>query len=175
MTFASYWLSDHPMEGQDCKFIVEYRITNAVARYCKGHKRGLQPLLRTHHRHNRGDIGYWSVTRLFAKLQNSCVQIYLISLNRAAPEWIIASLPQPTAEVDKDDSSPTPTPGYTYEFIPCDVTLIYALARDLSSRLPYLNFLLHSAGVIGLEGRQETSEGIDIKLASRYYSLDADE
>ncbi|KAJ3504203.1 hypothetical protein NLJ89_g8057 [Agrocybe chaxingu] len=114
-----------------------------------------------------------AITRLFASLQKGRAQIYLVGRNRAAANSIIASLPQPPPEVSKHNSSQTPAQGYTYEFIQCDVSLmknVHDLARDLSSRLPHLNFLVHSAGVIGLSRREETSEGIDLKLASRYYA-----
>ena len=83
-----------------------------------------------------------------------------IGRNRAAADAIIASLPQFAQ-------------NSTYEFITCDVTLmknVHALAKDLLERLQKLNFLVHSAGVFGIYGLQETEEGIDKKLASRYYS-----
>jgi len=84
----------------------------------------------------------------------------LVGRNRAAAEAIIASLP-PSAQ------------NSTYKFVSCDVTLmknVHALAKDLLERLPKLNFLVHSAGVFGIYGRQETEERIDKKLASKYYS-----
>jgi NAD(P)-dependent dehydrogenase (short-subunit alcohol dehydrogenase family) len=84
----------------------------------------------------------------------------LVGRNRAAAESIIASLPSSAQ-------------NSTYEFIACDVTLmknVHALAKDLLERLPKLNFLVHSAGVFGIYGLEETEEGIDKKLASRYYS-----
>ena len=84
----------------------------------------------------------------------------LVGRNRAAADAIIASLP-PSAQ----DS--------TYEFIPCDVTLmknVHEMAKDLLGRLSKLYFLVHSAGVFGFSGLEETEEGIDKKLASRYYS-----
>jgi short-subunit dehydrogenase involved in D-alanine esterification of teichoic acids len=47
---------------------------------------------------------------------------------------------------------------------------VHALAKDLLERLPKLNFLVHSAGVFGSYGLEETESEIDKKLASRYYS-----
>jgi hypothetical protein len=47
---------------------------------------------------------------------------------------------------------------------------VHALGKDLLERLPKLNFLVHSAGIFGIYGLQETEEGVDKKLASRYYS-----
>ena len=49
---------------------------------------------------------------------------------------------------------------------------IHALAKDLLERLPKLNFLVHSAGVFGIYGLQETEEGID-KLALGIDALSA--
>ncbi|KAF8156096.1 hypothetical protein B0H34DRAFT_658955 [Crassisporium funariophilum] len=100
------------------------------------------------------------ITEAFARCVQGRAHIILVGRNRAAAESIIASLPQ-GAE------------GSTYEFLQCDVTLmknVHALAKDIASRVSKINFLVHVAGVLGLRGRVETEEGIDVKLASRYYS-----
>ncbi|KAF8816816.1 NAD(P)-binding protein [Phlegmacium glaucopus] len=101
------------------------------------------------------------LAQVFARYVHGRAHIILVGRNRAAAESIIASFPKST------------TSESTYEFISCDVNLmknVHAMAKDLSGRLPKINFLVHSAGVIGLGGRKETEEGIDQKLASRYYS-----
>lgn len=105
-----------------------------------------------------------TITEIFARYLHGRVHIVLVGRNREAAESIIATLPITTS---------ASSPEITYEFIPCDVTLmknVHALAKDLLARLPKVNFLVHSAGVFGFRGRQDTEEGIDIKLASRYYS-----
>ncbi|PPQ70296.1 hypothetical protein CVT26_014581 [Gymnopilus dilepis] len=104
-----------------------------------------------------------AMTDIIARQLNGRIHIVLVARNKAAADKIIASLP-PAQPSDQ---------GATYEFIPCDLTLmknVHALAKDLSARLPKINYLVHSAGVFGLRGREDTEEGIDRKLASRYYA-----
>ncbi|KAF8959331.1 hypothetical protein BDZ97DRAFT_1838455 [Flammula alnicola] len=87
-----------------------------------------------------------SMTETLARHLHGRVHIVLVGRNRAAADSIIASLP-------------TTAGDSTYEFVPCDVTL-----------MKNINFLVHSAGVFSFTGREETEEGIDKKLASRYYA-----
>lgn len=108
------------------------------------------------------------LAQVFANYVHGKAHIILVGRNRVAAESIIASLPKSTTTTTTTTGSES-----TYEFISCDVTLmknVHALAKDLSARLPKINFLVHSAGVFGFGGRRETEEGIDEKLASRYYS-----
>ncbi|KAF8693098.1 KR domain, partial [Rhizoctonia solani] len=60
-----------------------------------------------------------------------------------------------------------------YEFEQCDATLMSNVRNTTSSlveRLPKLNYLVLSPGFVSLKGRDETSEGIDRKLALNYYA-----
>ena len=101
-----------------------------------------------------------AIAKSLAKHLHGRAHLILVGRNQAAAEAIIAALP-PSAK----DS--------TYEFLACDVCLmknVHALGKDLLGRLPKLNFLVHSAGVFGLLGREDTEEGLDKKLASRYYA-----
>ena len=103
------------------------------------------------------------IAEAFARTVHGKAHIILVGRNRIAAEAIIASLPKSTGASDQS----------TYEFISCDVTLmknVHAMTKDLNQRLPKINFLVHCAGVLGFGGRKETEEGIDEKLASRYYS-----
>ncbi|KAF8749131.1 nad-p-binding protein [Rhizoctonia solani] len=55
----------------------------------------------------------------------------------------------------------------------CDATLMSNVRNTTSSlveRLPKLNYLVLSPGFVSLKGRDETSEGIDRKLALNYYA-----
>ncbi|KAH9476980.1 Oxidoreductase [Psilocybe cubensis] len=100
-----------------------------------------------------------AITQTLARHLHGRVHIIIIARNSSAASRIISTLPTHPAAI--------------YEFIACDVSLmqnVHALAQDLSARLPKLNFLVHCAGVFGLDGRRETEEGIDVKLASRYYA-----
>ncbi|KAJ3516347.1 hypothetical protein NLJ89_g1190 [Agrocybe chaxingu] len=99
-----------------------------------------------------------AMAEAFARHQHGRVHIILIGRNRQAAEATIASLPK------SEDS--------TYEFFQCDLTLmknIHAMTKDLLTRLPKINFLVHCAGYADLKGRIDTEEGIDMKLAARYY------
>ena len=105
-----------------------------------------------------------AITETLAEYLRGRVHIVIVARNKAAADAIIASLPSPIAS----DAA-----GSKYEFMACDVTLmknVHAACRDLSERLPKINFLVLSAGVFSLTGREETEEGIDKKMASRYYS-----
>ncbi|KAF9052120.1 hypothetical protein BJ165DRAFT_1401524 [Panaeolus papilionaceus] len=108
-----------------------------------------------------------ALTQLFAKYLRGRAHIVLVGRNeRAAQEVISALHPHPDNHEDGGVS-------YTYEFIKCDLTLmknVASLASTLSSKLAKINYLVHSAGVFGLLGREDTEEGIDKKLASRYYA-----
>ncbi|KIK03607.1 hypothetical protein K443DRAFT_676611 [Laccaria amethystina LaAM-08-1] len=105
-----------------------------------------------------------AITETLAEYLKGRVHIVIVARNKAAADAIIASLPIPIAS----DAA-----GSKYEFMACDVTLmknVHTACRELSERLPKINFLVLSAGVFALTGREETEEGIDKKMASRYYS-----
>ena len=106
-----------------------------------------------------------SMSEIFARNLHGRAHIILVGRNRAAAERIIASFPTPP-------SSGNTGAKYTYEFIQCDVTLmknIHAMAKELLNRLTKINFLIHCAGINGFRGRVDTEEGIDRKMAVRYY------
>jgi short chain dehydrogenase len=94
-----------------------------------------------------------------ARYTKGDVHIIICGRNRAAAESIIASFPQSAKS--------------RYEFIECDATLmknVQATTRGLISTLPKLNFLFMTQGIFTFRGRDETSEGLDKKLALHYYS-----
>ncbi|KAJ7124612.1 NAD(P)-binding protein [Mycena crocata] len=96
----------------------------------------------------------------FARHTNGNAHIVLVGRNRAAAEAIIASFPKPTA------------PNAKHEFVECDITLmsnVRRVAGELRARLPKVNFLALTPGVMTMNGRNETAEGIDRKLAVHYY------
>lgn len=105
-----------------------------------------------------------AMTEILAAYLKGRVHIVIVARNKVAADNIIASLPKTTA---------SEAAGSKYEFMACDVTLmkgVHAACRELSERLPKINFLVLSAGVFSFSGREETDEGIDKKMASRYYS-----
>ncbi|KAG6810407.1 hypothetical protein H0H92_011995 [Tricholoma furcatifolium] len=103
------------------------------------------------------------IAEAFAQHTKGNAHIVLIGRNRAAAEAIIAQFPKPTESGAK----------FTHEFVQCDVTRmknIEAVTKDLVSRLPKINFLFMSPGIMTMKGRNETEEGIDTKLAVHYYA-----
>ena len=101
------------------------------------------------------------MARTFARHRNGDAHIILVGRNRAAAEEIIASFPKPEGKEAK------------YEFIECDVTLmrnVHKTTAELKERLPKVNFLVCSTGIMTLDGRIESDEGIDRKMALHYYA-----
>lgn len=103
------------------------------------------------------------MAQALAKQLKGRVHIILIGRNKAAADAILASMHPASQE----------TPEAGYEFIACDLTLM-AKIRDMTdqlrARVPKVNFLVHCAAIADLSGRVDTEEGLDLKLASRYYS-----
>jgi len=98
----------------------------------------------------------------FARHTKGNAHIVIIGRNRAAADAIIAKFPKPTD-----------TSKYTHEFVQCDVTLmknVESVTKELLTRIPKINFLFMSPGVMTMNGRDETEEGIDRKLAVHYYA-----
>ncbi|KAJ3553649.1 hypothetical protein NP233_g12598 [Leucocoprinus birnbaumii] len=99
--------------------------------------------------------------QLLANNLKGRIRVIIVGRNEAAAQEIIASLSPPTG----DEAG--------YEFLPCDVTSmknVHEFSKTLRDRLPKINFLMLSAGVFSVKGWEETEDGLDKKLASRYYS-----
>ncbi|KAJ4475088.1 NAD(P)-binding protein [Lentinula aciculospora] len=97
----------------------------------------------------------------FARHTKGNAHIILVGRNSSAAESIIASFPQPTSSSAK------------HEFIACDVSLmrnVQQTPQELFSRTSKINFLVLSPGILSLNGREETEEGIDRKMALHYYA-----
>jgi NAD(P)-dependent dehydrogenase (short-subunit alcohol dehydrogenase family) len=66
----------------------------------------------------------------------------------------------------------SPGTGIAHAFVPCDASLlsnIHTVTSKYASSHPALDLLVLTQGRGSLEGRNETSEGIDKKLAVHYY------
>lgn len=103
-------------------------------------------------------IGKAMVER-FARFTKGNSSIIIVGRNRAAAETIFASLP--------------PAGKSAREFIQCDATLmsnVHTASQEILSRHSKINYLILTPGVLSLKGRDETSEGIDKKLAVHYYA-----
>ncbi|KAG6879025.1 hypothetical protein C0992_005775 [Termitomyces sp. T32_za158] len=102
------------------------------------------------------------IAEAFARHTKGNAHIILIGRNRAAAESIIAQFPKPAGSTK-----------YTHEFVQCDVTRmknVESVTKDLLARVPKINFLVMSPGIMTMKGRDETEEGIDTKLAVHYYA-----
>lgn len=103
------------------------------------------------------------MAQAFARHRNGDAHIILVGRNRTAAEEILASLPNLKVEGKEPK----------YEFVECDVSLMQNVRKttsELVQRLSKVNFLVLSPGIMTMQGRTETSEGIDVKLALHYYS-----
>ncbi|KDQ17121.1 hypothetical protein BOTBODRAFT_172702 [Botryobasidium botryosum FD-172 SS1] len=99
------------------------------------------------------------MAEVFARHTGGNAHIVIVGRDKAKADAIISSLPKSSTS--------------TYEFVPCDVSLmknVRACTDSLAQRLPKINFLVLSAGVFTTQGRTETEEGLDQKLALHLYS-----
>ncbi|KAG8768643.1 hypothetical protein FRC12_005448 [Ceratobasidium sp. 428] len=100
-----------------------------------------------------------AVAEALAANTNGNAHIILCGRNKSAADQIIQSLPTSSTS--------------QYELEECDATLMSNVRQTTTSllgRLPKLNYLVVSPGFLTLKGRDETSEGIDKKLALNYYA-----
>ncbi|KAF8680540.1 KR domain [Rhizoctonia solani] len=100
-----------------------------------------------------------AVAEALAQVTNGNSHIVLCGRNKSAADKIIEGLPQ--------------TSNSKYEFEQCDATLmsnVRSTTSSLAGRLTKLNYLVLSPGFLTLKGRDETSEGMDKKLALNYYA-----
>jgi len=105
------------------------------------------------------------MAQALARYTNGNAHIIICGRNQAAAEAVIGSFPKPIVQ----DGAEKPV----HEFVHCDATLmknVGATVKDLLARLPKLNYLVLSPGIMVFRGRDETEEGIDKKLAVHYYA-----
>ncbi|KAG8740086.1 hypothetical protein FRC10_004764 [Ceratobasidium sp. 414] len=100
-----------------------------------------------------------AVAEALASTTSGNAHIILCGRNKSSADQILQSLHTSSAS--------------QYEFEPCDAMLMSNVRQTTGSllgRLPKLNYLVLSPGYLTLKGRDETSEGIDKKLALHYYA-----
>ncbi|PPQ88961.1 hypothetical protein CVT25_005060 [Psilocybe cyanescens] len=98
----------------------------------------------------------------FARWRSGNAHIVIVGRNEAAAKDIISNFPKPTA-----------SDSWSHEFVQCDATLIQnvrAASEQILAKHSKINYLVMSPGYFSTSGRDETSEGIDKKLAVHYYS-----
>jgi NAD(P)-dependent dehydrogenase (short-subunit alcohol dehydrogenase family) len=101
-----------------------------------------------------------------ARQTSGRAHIILLGRNQAAAENIIASFP-------KTDVSAAPEDASEYSFVHLDATSmaqVRQVTSQLSSQLPKINFIVTTPGYLTMKGRDESSEGIDKKLACNFYA-----
>ncbi|KAF8609718.1 NAD(P)-binding protein [Ceratobasidium sp. AG-I] len=109
-----------------------------------------------------------AVAEALADVTKGNAHIVISGRNKSAADQIFSKLP---------NVPPTPSSsaesGSKYEFEACDATLmsnVRQTTQSLLGRLPKLNYLVLTPGFLTLKGRDETSEGMDKKLALNYYA-----
>ncbi|KAF8148065.1 hypothetical protein B0H34DRAFT_669142 [Crassisporium funariophilum] len=106
------------------------------------------------------------MAQVFARITQGNADIIIVGRNQTAAEKFFASLPQPSG-----DKTNTRKPAR--EFVECDATEmknVHTACQEILSRHSKINYLVMSPGFMALSGRDESSEGIDKKLAVHYYS-----
>ncbi|KAF8148088.1 hypothetical protein B0H34DRAFT_785765 [Crassisporium funariophilum] len=106
------------------------------------------------------------MAQVFASITQGNADIIIVGRNQTAAEKFFASLPQPSG-----DKTNTRKPAR--EFVECDATVmknVHTACQEILSRHSKINYLVMSPGFMALSGRDESSEGIDKKLAVHYYS-----
>ena len=99
----------------------------------------------------------------FARWRKGNAHIIILGRNEAAAKEVIGRFPKPT----------TTTNSWTHEFVQCDVTLmknVHSASEQILAKHSKINYLVMSPGYFAASGRDETSEGIDKKLAVHYYA-----
>ncbi|TFK71980.1 NAD(P)-binding protein [Pluteus cervinus] len=97
----------------------------------------------------------------FAQQTNGSSRIIIVGRNRIAAEGLFARIPSPSTDAPK------------HEFIECDATLmknVHVASAHILKTVPKINFLVLTPGVMTMNPRDETEEGIDRKLALHYYA-----
>ena len=105
------------------------------------------------------------MARAFAQHAHGNADVFIAGRNRAAGEAILASMPT----VAPMDGAPAPR----REFVECDATLMRNVRRaaaEVKTKTDRVNFMVITSGMLGFQGRDETEEGIDRKLALHYYA-----
>eukprot|EP01118_Nematostelium_gracile_P008215 TRINITY_DN271_c0_g1_i1.p1 TRINITY_DN271_c0_g1~~TRINITY_DN271_c0_g1_i1.p1 ORF type:complete len:330 (+),score=83.83 TRINITY_DN271_c0_g1_i1:63-1052(+) len=95
----------------------------------------------------------------------------MVQLIRGPAHIIISGRNAESAEkviefMKKEDSEKT------YEFIPCDVSKMKKVREftdDIAKKVDKVNYLVITSGFLSFDGRTETEDGIDVKLATHFY------
>jgi NAD(P)-dependent dehydrogenase (short-subunit alcohol dehydrogenase family) len=106
-----------------------------------------------------------AIAEELARQTNGRAHIILLGRNQAAADRIIASFP-------RTPEGTSPAEESKYSFIKVDATSMAEVRKvttNLSKELDKVNFIVVSPAYFSLGGRNETSEGIDRKMACHFY------
>ncbi|EAU89862.1 hypothetical protein CC1G_07014 [Coprinopsis cinerea okayama7 len=109
----------------------------------------------------------------FGRMTNGNAHIIIVGRNRQAAESVLSNIPSPTSPPSQPQSGASTTKEWTREFIQCDATLMKSVqtaSNEILAKHGKINYLIQSPGIMTTGGRDETSEGIDKKLALHYYA-----
>jgi NAD(P)-dependent dehydrogenase (short-subunit alcohol dehydrogenase family) len=119
------------------------------------------------------------MAEVFAEQTSGKSHIIIVGRNRAAAERILDALAKPPSQsaipsaTTPSEQAGSSSASYAREFVECDATLMKNVDRatkEILARHKEINYLVISCGFSALGGRDETSEGIDKKLAVHYYA-----
>lgn len=102
-----------------------------------------------------------AAAQAFARYTKGNAHIIIVGRNEATADAVLSSFPAPSV------------PGAAHEFVACDMSLmanVHTTTSALLTRLPKVNLLVITAGFMSLKGREETTEGLDRRLAVHYYA-----
>ena len=104
-----------------------------------------------------------TMAHTLAKYTKGKASIAIIGRNKEAGERILSELAKP----DGEEQAPERI------FIQCDVSLmrnVSSAVQQLKNSFTKINYLVVSTGFLDFEKREETSEGLEYRLAVTYYS-----
>jgi NAD(P)-dependent dehydrogenase (short-subunit alcohol dehydrogenase family) len=108
------------------------------------------------------------LARTFTRHRGGDVDIVLVGRNAAAARAILAGLPLPVSP-----NASTAKRAPLRAFVRCDAVYMREVVRaaaEIRGMVGTVNFLVVSQAVLDFNGRTETDEGIDRKMALFYYS-----
>ena len=100
----------------------------------------------------------------FARWREGRAHIVIVGRSEAAAKEIIDSFFKPSSGEGE---------SWSHEFVKCDATLmknVKTASEEILARHSKINYLIMSPGFFTTSGRDETTEGIDKKLAVHYYA-----
>jgi NAD(P)-dependent dehydrogenase (short-subunit alcohol dehydrogenase family) len=112
-----------------------------------------------------------SLTSVF----NGNIDVYVIGRNQARGQAVLDGLALPSASASSASSQDESKLGKPVrDFIPCDVWLMRDVARatnelKTTKGVEKINYLVLTPGMMTMQGRTESDEGIDQKMAVHYY------